>query len=124
MTTSLEDSSANITDVETTFAGLLALSGNVPCTAAAVRGAGTVTDEPLSDEQVKAICDRAKRLRPRWTTSPCASCWFARRKLRRPARGPNHRPGGDRPEGRVLPAREPEAVAVVNLARAAPKRGG
>jgi 3-hydroxypropanoate dehydrogenase len=61
MTISLQNPSADITDFETEFAGQLALSQDAQdLLFRRARTANTFTDEPVSDEQVKAIYDLAK----------------------------------------------------------------
>jgi 3-hydroxypropanoate dehydrogenase len=61
MTISLQHSPADVSDLETEFAGLLELSPAAQdLLFRTARTANTFTDEPVSDEQVKAIYDLAK----------------------------------------------------------------
>src|ERR1035437_556580 len=61
MTTSIQNASADITDFETEFDDLLALSRDgQELLFRGARTANTFTDEPVTDEQVKAIYDLAK----------------------------------------------------------------
>jgi 3-hydroxypropanoate dehydrogenase len=61
MTISLQHSPADVSDLETEFAGLLDLSPAAQdLLFRTARTANTFTDEPVSDEQVKAIYDLAK----------------------------------------------------------------
>jgi 3-hydroxypropanoate dehydrogenase len=61
MTTSVQNPSTDVTDFETEFAGHLALSRQAQdLLFRNARTANAFTDEPVSDEQVKAIYDLAK----------------------------------------------------------------
>ena len=61
MSISLQNPSADITDFETDFAGQLELSQHAQdLLFRRAHTANTFTDEPVSDEQVKAIYDLVK----------------------------------------------------------------
>ena len=61
MTTAVQDPSADVIDVERELAGQLALSAEAQdLLFRQARTANTFTDEPVSDEQVRAIYDLAK----------------------------------------------------------------
>jgi 3-hydroxypropanoate dehydrogenase len=61
VTTSVQNSTSDVTDLETDFADTLALSRDAQdLLFRSARTANTFTDEPVSDEQVKAIYDLAK----------------------------------------------------------------
>src|ERR1035437_7589461 len=112
MTTSIQNASADITDFETEFDDLLALSRDgQELLFRGARTANTFTDEPVTDEQVKAIYDLAKWAPTSMNNQPLRIVLVrssqARERLAQPMADGNKQNPPPAPRGPTLPAAHP-----------------